>query len=405
MAEDPDYDALASGEVCINSISWSQDGRRIALKRADGTISCWDIELSREPALLLAPGPAIGAVFGPDSRHILASFGDGSVRGWNLDDGTQTLTLEGPDDGGRLQLPPMPDNFSGGYKDLPAMDAMYGDLAASADRRRIAAVGTGGSSILIWDSASGERVASVPTKLAMSCALDGPGGRVLYTPLGVRVQIDEVATLGPLLSISADANCAAFSPDGRRIAGGRGSDLCVWDASSGQELLAMPLAPKERLMGIAFSPDGRRLSGGFVRSLSLWDAETGRPLWTVSSEGARTIAFAPDGRRIATTPPPVMGGGTSALVRLWDAETGNPLFDLHGHTGVIRGIDFSPDGRRLASASLDSSIRVWNVDAIERFIAAPADALIADAERRTGFRVEGIDVIPVPRDPGAPPPK
>jgi WD40 repeat protein len=47
-------------------------------------------------------------------------------------------------------------------------------------------------------------------------------------------------------------------------------------------------------------------------------------------------------------------------VKVWDAVTGQALYTLKGHTGVVCGVAFSPDGTRLVSASADSTIKVWD---------------------------------------------
>jgi WD40 repeat protein len=48
-------------------------------------------------------------------------------------------------------------------------------------------------------------------------------------------------------------------------------------------------------------------------------------------------------------------------VKLWDAETGQELRTLAGHTGVVYRAVFSPDGKRLASASGDGTVKIWDV--------------------------------------------
>jgi WD40 repeat protein/tRNA A-37 threonylcarbamoyl transferase component Bud32 len=66
------------------------------------------------------------------------------------------------------------------------------------------------------------------------------------------------------------------------------------------------------------------------------------------------VAIAPDGRRLATA-------GKDKTVRLWDPVHGKPGKILRGHTDQVNSVLFAPDGKTLASASDDKTVRLWNV--------------------------------------------
>ena len=69
-----------------------------------------------------------------------------------------------------------------------------------------------------------------------------------------------------------------------------------------------------------------------------------------------SAAFSPDGKRIVTA-------SEDKTARLWDAETGKPIGEpLKGHTDSVMSAAFSPDGKRIVTASDDKTARLWDAE-------------------------------------------
>ena len=72
--------------------------------------------------------------------------------------------------------------------------------------------------------------------------------------------------------------------------------------------------------------------------------------------GCRSAAFSPDGKRIVTA-------SADKTARLWDAETGKPIGEpLRGHADTVSSAAFSPDGKRIVTASDDKTARLWDAE-------------------------------------------
>jgi WD40 repeat protein len=290
----------------VYSLAFSSDGKRLASGGQDGTALVWDLATSR--ALHTFHGhylSVVGLAFSPDGRRL--ATGDGQPNYGN--DGREALVRLYDLDTGKLVR-----QFHGHLNGVHA-------LRFSPDGTKLA-TGGGDDRVRLWDVATGRRLGQV-RHLRMSrpvSFLAGGKSLLIYQEDG-SCRVVEATSLRSLAAFGGGQR--SFASTAGCLPGEKEAVVVTF-----REAVWYDLAKGE-------ATRRRKLSAG-------WSGNAG-----ALSPSATVLAYAGPGRW---------------EVGLWDLLSGKRFAILKGHTSFITALAFSPDGRRLASASFDTTVLIWDVE-------------------------------------------
>jgi WD40 repeat protein len=189
-------------------------------------------------------------------------------------------------------------------------------------------------------------------------ALDVRGDRAITGHLNGRVGLWDLAdlteTAGYPLHKSA-VRAVALGPDGWAASAGRDGEVFAWRRSEPPRRLPRP---SYDAYDLAFAPDGRWLMGSAFFRLLRWSLD--KPgLQEIRTEHhgiIKAIDFTPDGQQLAS-----ISRQTDSAVYLLDATSGVVTRRFQGHELCGEDVRVSRDGRYLATTSDDASVRIWNL--------------------------------------------
>ena len=341
----------------VLGVAFSPDGRQLASASVDGTVRLWDPATGELTATLERhTGRVTGVAFSPDGRQLASASVDGTVRLWDPATGELTATLERHT--GRVT-----------------------GVAFSPDGRQLASASYD-RTVRLWDPATGELTATLEghTDTVTGVAFSPDGRQLASASYDCNVRLWDPATRRCTTVLHSyhtkGVRGVAFSPDGRQLASASNDyTLRLWRPATEWD----PPTPAieghtDMVTGVTFSPDGRQLaSASYDGTVRLWgpattatlEGQTGHrvspwakatttaPCGSGTRPGRVRVAFSPDGRQLASA-------SVDRIVHLWDPVTGELTATLEGHVNWVRGVAFSPDGRQLASASVDGTVRLWD---------------------------------------------
>lgn len=342
------------GDSTVNCLLFDPSGRDLLSGSADGTITLWD----------LAPMKAIGTPVEKLGAAISSIFlgADGRVRALALEN-ERVLVLDVNDD------PPL------GHRVKASPDAGFSNVAFSPDGRFLVFGGEFGE-ILEWnvarDDLNGEPLSDHGRKVSsLVYAPDGKvlvsgsvDGSVIFWDMNTRAVLS-----GPIKAHRSPVWSLACSPDGKIVVSGGDAELIYWDLATRKQVGEPITSQKDRIWKLAFSTDGEYLaSAGNDRTVAIW--RVGQP-----SQPIHTLAPAASGRFELVIPAGVSfhpGGALLAIgtrqksVGIWNFRSGQALPpEMYGHTELVTSVDFSREGKVLASGSQDGDVRLWDVETHE----------------------------------------
>ncbi|HEX4631550.1 MAG TPA: TIR domain-containing protein [Chthoniobacterales bacterium] len=361
-------------------LEFSADRKRLVVG-SPKTISIWDAQNGKQ---LLAPFAASGSIssvqFDPVGRRVVTASSDRTARIWDADTGaslcqpmlhpTEVRWAGFSDDGGKLIT--LLADVTGTLWDVGQGAALPTSL--KRDGRAMAAEFTrdGNEIIIATQNPTGETSVEVFSAATGKPRLNpksygtieglpefSPDAKRLVTKSEKSAQVWDMARgrpVGPPLTHDSFVMSAHFNSDGTRVVtASQDNTVKIWNAEDGQ-LIGKPLVHEDKLMWAAFSPDSRRIATSAEdKHIRIWDAATGAVIsdWEYVTYIA-SGEFSPDGRRLLTR---TMDDVTA---RIWDVEHGEAVGAPLRHTAEVTFAEFSPDGTKIVTASDDHTARLWD---------------------------------------------
>ncbi len=334
----------------ITSIAFSQDGKTLATGDASKVIKLWDIKTKKVKGTLSGHKNTINALaFAPESMSqysgcLASGSADGTIRFWNPE------TEE--------ELIPSITGHTEWVKEI---------AFSENDTTLYSAVFNG--TVEIWD---------LSTYQVLDTFISGHSDSTWSVALSSDAKF--------FASRGGDAMIVFNSlGSGAHISGGGGSNLKIWEISSGKEF---PVQMKQR--GIiqaspAFFPDNNLVAVSDFRTIRVWHINTGTVLFQLNTKSPMhrgKMVFSPDGKKFAVV-------SSGRVPEVWDVATQNNI--TPPNMKPAEAFSFSPNGATVATAS-SHGIHLWKLDAAEN-VHTPLDVKLFGLDKLITFSPDGTFLV------------
>ncbi len=358
----------------IRQAVFSKDSKHALSGSADKTIRVWDLANGAEAVRLLAPTEVKDISVSSDASLIANGIDDGLLRVWNLKDDQPTgnpidlrwheravsavalspdgkflLSGGGKADGALIMTNLQTQQIEKIFK-FKAFG--FNSIVFTPDGKRVVT----GQIIPGGDDYSDKRVTDPDLKNISMIVWDVASGEPLYKVTDVMV--DKVR--------HDSINSLVITPDGKQIyaSTGAGAKILVYDLETGKKTGELDLAKDGKSTQLAMTPDGKFLVAGTTGTkFIVWDLSTGKRTYTSPPQSAQVtaVAISADGRFVAMS--------VEGEVELWDLQLQQKVRSFLGHARGVNKLVFTPNDKRLISASADGTTRIWRVEQLSEIIA------------------------------------
>jgi WD40 repeat protein len=367
---------LEAHEGPSTAVAFVGDGASFATAGKDATVRLWSLAAEDAKPILELKGGAGGlSSLAVDAAGTLltAAGADQKLYTWKLADGSLVSTVETPAAITGLSLAGEPLKLA-----VAGLDRCV-RVYSPADGRLLEEVRVP----LPAPPADTAAVEDEPVAPALRVALANDGGRIFVNSANAG-RIYPLSLLQLVTGHTGAIADGAFTPDGTKfVTGGVDKTLRLWQVVDGALLRAWA-GHDDAVASVAVTADGKTIvSGSLDQTVRLWPVELPVPAAAETAAAAavegevikvdplavyahpaavRSVQPSANGTRIAAA-------SDDGFVRVWDVGTSRELERFGGHAGAVSSVGFVPDNLRVVSGGADASVREWRISAT-RVIAA-----------------------------------